>query len=213
MIRLRDLERRFGTRQVLRGLNLEIAPGDRVALMGANGSGKTTLLRILAGFTRPTSGDAWISGASVTESPWLVREKIGWVPATDGGFFPRLTGRENLELFGAIRGISAPGIAARISSLKEPLRLGPVLDTAFHQCSSGMRQSLALARALLSDPGVLLLDEPTRSLDPEASEVFRKFLREMTSGKTVLLSTHSPEEARHVGTRVLELRDGALCER
>lgn len=212
MIRVHGLERNFGPRPVLRGLNLEIAPGSRIALMGPNGSGKTTLLRILAGFIRPSRGEAWIGGASVTEDPGTVRAKIGWVPATEGGFFPRLTGRENLELFGAIHGLSRQEIERRIAELQGPLRLETVLSRAFHECSSGMRQKLALARAMLPDPELLLLDEPTRSLDPEAASLFRRFLTDATEGKTIVISTHSEAEARQVASRVFQMKEGVACE-
>ncbi|MCM2323276.1 MAG: ABC transporter ATP-binding protein [Oligoflexia bacterium] len=212
MIRTRGLGRSFGALHVLRGIELAIAPGERVALLGRNGSGKTTLLRVLSGLLAPTAGDAWIEGCSVIRAPLRAKARLGFLPAVEGGFFPRFTGRENLEFFAALRGLAAVAVDAALERVSPLASLRPALETPFHHASSGMKQALGLARALLGDPAVLLLDEPTRSLDPEAAAAFRSFLAAGLPGKTILFVTHAEEEAALCATRTLRLEELSQSE-
>lgn len=212
MIETRALTRRFGSRTVLNELSLTIDRGEKVALLGANGSGKTTLLRLLATRISPSSGDAFVAGRSVTGDPDGVRRRTGFMPAGDGGFFPRFTGLENLLFFAALRGETEDVTRERLSRFATFATLEQALRTPVALCSSGMRQALALLRALCGDPEVLLLDEPTRGLDPESQDLLIRLLRDGLPRQTILFSTHSREEARTAAHRGLHLAQGSVTE-
>ncbi len=193
ILRIENLGMCFGDKLIFRGISLEARVGESVALRGPNGSGKTTMLRCLTTLTLPSEGDAWIGDRSVKRDLRAVKELIGWVPAMDGGFFPRLNGEENLGFFGALRKFSAKEVRRKIAPWLsfEPVRLA--MATPYYLCSSGMKQSLHLVRALLSEPQVLFLDEPTRSLDTETAAALRRMLKETSESRLVFFSTHSPE--------------------
>lgn len=208
-IRLRSLSRSFHGRVIFHCDELEASNAGLVALRGPNGCGKTTLLRILSTLTAPSTGEAWIDDHSVVSNPARVRAAIGYVPAGDGGMFRRLTGRENLLLFGSLCGLTRGETLRSIDSTCEFLSLKPALECRFSQASSGMRQALSLARALLRDPQVLLLDEPSRALDPDARAKLWKALKTLAQTKAVLFTTHYPDEWREA-TAVWEINDQAL---
>lgn len=205
----RGLARSFGDRSILSGIELEAAPGEAIALLGPNGSGKTTLLRILATLLLPSAGDAWIGGHSVSADPGAVRRQIAWVPASEQGFLARLKGRENLRYFAALSGLADDReLARRISPWMALPPFEEALATPFNRCSTGMRQLLRMARALIARPRVLLLDEPTRSLDPETAAKARAILREAcgsASRVALVLATHSEEEAAFFSARAIRL--------
>lgn len=208
-IRIRALARSFRGRDVFTSDALEVATGGLIALRGANGSGKTTLLRILSTLTAPTRGDCWIDGCSIVDEPRRARASLGFVPAGDGGHFRKLTGRENLLLFGGLCGLTRRETSRAIDRWAELLPLERALETRFAFASSGMRQTLSLCRALLHDPRVLLLDEPSRALDSRAAAGLWSALRELSSTKTILFSSHDGDEWREAPT-VWEIKDGTL---
>jgi ABC-type multidrug transport system ATPase subunit len=209
ILEMKNLSRHF-ERAVLRDLNLVLEEGERVALLGQNGSGKTTLLRILATLITPSKGEAWVCGHSILSEPQAVRALIGWAPASDNGFFDRLTGLENLRFFGSLLRLSDKEIERRIEPLGklEPLRAA--FKIPFGHCSTGMKHCLVIARTLLTDPALLFLDEPTRSLDTTASNQVREALRSITPDKTVLFTTHLADEAQSLSTRTVKLEGGAF---
>lgn len=187
--------------------------GSAMAVVGPNGAGKSTLLRILATLLLPTRGTARVAGFDVVRRPADVRRQIGFHAGTDEGFYARLTARENLRFFAILNNLSAAAAGARIAKLAEWLNLGAALDRQVRTLSTGTIHRLSLARALLHRPPVLLLDEPTRSLDPLAAAEFRRFLREELvrgQGTTVLFSSHTPDEVRALADRVLLLDAGRL---
>ncbi len=213
----RDLARlRFsGARlDVLRDVSLELQPGELFGLLGPNGAGKTTLLKILATLVTPDGGTVSVCGADVGSEPARVRRALGSAPPEERSLSWRLTGRENLELFGALHGLAAEEAARRAIELLALVGLDPAAaDRMVGTFSSGMRQRLLIARSLVAGPRVLLLDEPTRSLDPMAARDLRRFIRETLCrerGLTVLLATHDPEEALRVCDRVGILHEGRL---
>lgn len=165
-IAVEQLTRAFGGLAVLDGLTLAIEPGERVALFGPNGCGKTTLLRCVLGTVTPTSGSVTVGGHRA--GTFAARSLIGVSLAQERSFYLRLSGRENLILFARLRGISRKTAAGRVDELTRELELGEVVARRADRCSTGQLQQLAFARALLGEPPVLLLDEPTRSLDQAA---------------------------------------------
>lgn len=194
---------------VLRGLELELGPGEALALRGDNGCGKTTLLRLVAGLLLPDAGRVEVCGAAPHRSA-AARAGVGF-SGDDRGLFRRLTGRHNLEFFAALHGFSQRRAAARIDELTEELDLADALDCRIDRCSSGMAARLSLARALLHAPRVLLLDEPTKSLDERHRNTVHGALTRRTRGGSILiLATHSAEDARRLGARTALLADGIL---
>ena len=203
------------TAPALRGVSFEVAPGEAVALLGANGAGKTTLLRILATLLLPTRGTAQLAGYDTIREPAAVRGQIGYHAGTDLGFYARLTGRENLRFFGHLNRLSSRLMDERIRSFGERFQLGDALDRQMRSLSSGTIQRLSLLRALLHEPSVLLLDEPTRSMDAIAAAEFRHFLkREVIAGRgtSLLFSSHSLQEIDLLADRVAILKKGTLLD-
>jgi ABC-type multidrug transport system ATPase subunit len=201
------------TSAALRGVAFEVAPGESVALLGANGAGKSTLLRILATLLLPTRGKASLAGHDVVDAPREVRRNLGYHAGTDLGFYARLTGRQNLRFFGRLNHLSDSLIGSRASFLAERFELGSALDKQVRLLSSGTVQKLSLLRALLHQPKVLLLDEPTRSLDAFAAASFRQFLKTevlRAQGTSLLFASHSLAEIELLADRVAVLHDGKL---
>ena len=197
----------------LAGLSLEVRSGEAVALLGANGAGKSTLLRILATLLLPTRGSAQIAGHDAATQAREVRRRLGYHAGSDLGFYARLTGRENLRFFGRLNHLSATLLARRIPDLAKQFHLEEALDRQVRTLSSGTVQRLSLARALLHEPQVLLLDEPTRSLDAIAAAEFRRFLKSevLRSGDTSLLfASHSLQEVELLADRVAVIDKGRL---
>lgn len=191
VLMIADLFRSFGAREVLTGFHLTIRRGERVALRGPNGSGKTTILRCIAGTLAPTSGSVLVGG-HVTGS-LEARRLIGTSLSQERSFYLRLSGRENLLFFARIRGHGGRAAAGVVSALEEELDLQEILAERVDRCSTGMVQQLALARALISNPPLLLLDEPTRSLDTAAAARLWAAL-ERRPDSAALISTHLEDD-------------------
>jgi ABC-type multidrug transport system ATPase subunit len=197
----------------LAGISFEVRPGEALALVGANGAGKSTLLRILATLLLPTQGRAEIAGHDAVLDPRGVRRQLGYHAGSDLGFYSRLTGRENLRFFGRLNHLSTAGVAQRIARLAEEFHLGEALDRQVRTLSTGTVQRLSLARALLHQPRVLLLDEPTRSLDAIAAFEFRRFLKTevLRRGDTSLLfASHTLPEVELLADRIAVIDAGRL---
>lgn len=197
---------------VLRGITLDVQPGDSVALLGANGAGKTTVLKSIATLLLPDSGLIRVLGTDVARDPGSARRHVGYVLADDRSFHWRLTASENLDFFARLEGISAGEAKPRIAALLERLDLQANASQPFGEFSTGMRQRLAVARALLKRPRVLLMDEPTRSIDPaHAADIWRLVREEVeqVSGCLVLV-THQIQEALSLCSRVAILADGQI---
>lgn len=180
-----------------------------IMLKGENGSGKSTLLRILAGLLEPGRGRVRVAGLSPAGARAAAR--VGWCGGGDGGFSRRLPLRADLELHGRLLGLSGRGLGRRIEELAERLGFASHLGLAAERCSTGLRQRAALARALLHDPPVLLLDEPLRGVDPASALGLADELRRARSPASAVWVSHSPAEFARVADRVLELRSGRLA--
>ncbi|MGB6625701.1 MAG: ABC transporter ATP-binding protein [Candidatus Acidiferrales bacterium] len=197
----------------LAGISFTAARGEAVALIGANGAGKSTLLRVLATLLLPTRGTAEIGGCDVVREGAHARRQLGYHTGGEEGFYGRLTGRENLLLFGTMNNLSAADARQRVAEMRELLDIGDSLDRQVRSYSTGMLQRLSLARALLHGPSVLILDEPTRSLDMVAAADFRRFLKSQILGQrgtTLLFASHVLEEVDELAGRVALLHAGRL---
>ena len=198
---------------VLENVSFSVARGELVGLLGPNGAGKTTLLQVLATLAHPDQGRVTIDGVCVRSQAQHVRRMIGFCASAERGFYYRLSARENLRFFAALTGLAARNVERRIDEVLELVELSESGETLFGAFSSGMRQRLAVARALLGDPPILLLDEPTRALDPLHADALRIFIRTTLveeRGKTVVLATNLLEEAWSLCDRIAVLREGRI---
>ena len=197
----------------LRGVTLEVFAGEVLGLVGPNGAGKTTLLEILSTLLLPDSGQARVCGYDVISEAAKVRETISYCSSASQTFYPRLTGWQNLEFFAALNDLSPADAREKIRDGMSLMGLDRAAHTTFQCYSDGMKQRLALARALLTGAPVLLLDEPTKGLDPamqaEMQQLMRRTLVDRL-GKTLLLVTHSLTEAEALCDRVALLREGVI---
>ena len=213
-LRLRSLRpvRRQPPVCALRDLDLTIHRGEILGLLGTNGAGKTTLLKILATLILPTAGRVTVEGYNVARDAERVKALIGLAISDERSFYWRLTGRQNLEFFAAFQGLRPKATRDRIEQLREQLGL-EALHRDVGVYSTGMRHRLAIARALLPQPQILLLDEPTRSLDPLATSALHHLIRDTLvaqMGCTVVLATHNLQEAEELCERIAVLHEGQL---
>jgi ABC-type multidrug transport system ATPase subunit len=201
------------TSVALAGITFSVRDGESVALLGANGAGKSTLLKILATLLLPTKGRAFVAGHDTALDSRSVRRQLGYHAGTDHGFYPRLTGRQNLLFFGRLNQLSTSATTKRIDLLSQQFHLDEMLDRQVRTLSTGTVQRLSLARALVHQPRVLLLDEPTRSLDAIAAAEFRRFLKAqiLESGNTSLLfASHTLPEVELLADRVAVIDRGRI---
>ena len=180
--------------------------GGVVGLLGPNGAGKTTLMSMIATLTRPTEGRIVFDGADVAKEPDAVRRRLGFLPQ-DFGVYPNLTAFETLDYLARLKGVRD---RAKVAATLEKVGLHGVADRAVGGFSGGMRQRLGIAQALVADPDLLVVDEPTAGLDPEERVRFRNLLSEIGFGKLVLLSTHIVSDVESVATQIAVLREGRL---
>jgi len=200
--------------RALDGVDLEVKQGEVFGLLGANGAGKTTLLKILCTLLVPTRGRAAVNGYDVVEAARKVRQVVGYCLDTERSFYYRLTGTQNLAFFATLNNLTSREATTRITEVLNMVELNGAANAPFMTYSKGMQQKLGLARALLTNPAILLLDEPTKSLDPGAATEFRRFLRHTVAeglGKTILLVTHSLEEARECCDRAAIMDQGRIA--
>ncbi len=208
MLQAVNLYKSFGSRRVLRGLNLTVEPGEIVALIGVNGAGKSTLMRILSTLTKPDGGRVILNGIPVGKDPTRARQQIGVVlhaPMLYGS----LTGSENLRFYCRAYGIADAD--QRIERVLEEMNLAPRADDLARTYSRGMQQRLSIARAFLHDPQILLLDEPLTGLDDDSILRLHTSLKSAAEqGKTILFATHDLEHACALAARVVVLHQGII---
>ncbi len=210
---LSRLGRRAERRMALSDVTVDIARGGVFGLVGPNGAGKTTLLKLIATLFLPDSGSIRVDGLDVVAQALEVKRRIGLCPNEDRSFYLRLSARRNLEFFGTLLGLSRAKLARRIGEVANTVDLASVIDRPFRTLSSGMRQRLAIARAMLGEPEVYIFDEPTRAVDPVHAGEIRRLLRDHvahTLGKTVIVSTNVLEEAWSICDDVAILANGRL---
>ena len=209
MIESLGLTMRFGRRTVVERLSFRVGRGELCAFLGRNGAGKTTTMRMLAGVLRPSGGTARVNGHDVVAERCAAAAAIGFLPEAATGF-SRLTVGEFLRFCGASRGLAGRVLAASIDRATGLVHAREARDALMGELSKGWRQRAWLAQALLHDPPVLILDEPTDGLDPVERMHIRALLQHVAGNKAVLLSTHVLEEAEEVATRVLVVERGRI---
>ena len=204
------LGRAFDDRWAVRGVSLAVHRGEVVGLLGPNGAGKTTTVRMLTALIRPTEGTATVDGFDVREHPESVRTRVGILTETPG-LYDKLSATANLDFFGRLYGLTTPVRAERIERYLRLFSLWERRDDLAATFSKGMKQKLAIARALLHDPSVVFLDEPTAALDPEAAFIVREAIETLRkAGRTIVLATHNLDEADRLCDRIAFIRGGLL---
>lgn len=204
------LSRRFGEQEAVKSIRFDVQAGTIFGLLGANGAGKTTTLRMLATLLQPTSGRATVAGHSILDAPLEVRRNLGYLTG-DTGLYGRLTPTEIFRYFGQLHGLSPSTLKQRIEWLAEGLAMGPFLQKKCEKLSTGQKQRVNIARALVHDPQVIVFDEPTAGLDILSAQFILDVLRgERDKGKTVLFSTHILSEAEVLCDTIGLLHQGEL---
>lgn len=203
---------RGGESRALSNISLSVRRGEALVLLGPNGSGKTTLLKLVSTMLLPNTGRVFVEGADTQINPQRVRRHVGFAVAGERSFFPRLSARENLDFFAALDDVPRQERRRRVDEMLQRTGLSDAADTLVMKFSSGMYQRLGIARALIKEPSVILLDEPTRSLDPASATYFWNLVRDLPShGAAVILATHTFSEAVAVGDNVAVLHAGELA--
>ncbi|MGH9789103.1 MAG: ABC transporter ATP-binding protein [Candidatus Acidiferrales bacterium] len=201
------------TKRALDSVSFSVAPGEILGLVGPNGAGKTTLLKILCTLLEPNQGRAALFGHDVVREGAAARRLLGYSPGSERSFYLRLSPRDNLRFYGTLNNLPACALAERMERLLGELGLNDSADVPVRNFSTGMLQRLALARALLHQPRVLIFDEPTRSLDPAAAAWWQDYVRrELAQGQgcTVVLATHNLAEAEEVCDRLAVFHAGRV---
>ena len=210
MIEAIGLRKSYGETEAVRGVSFEAEKGSVLGLLGPNGAGKTSIMKVLTGYHYPDGGRALVCGIDVTEDPVGVKRRVGYLPES-APLYPDLTPAEFLSFAADARGLEGKARTAAIGRAVEACGIGPVLRRPVEELSKGFRQRLGLAQAILHDPEVLILDEPTTGLDPNQILEIRALVREIGHEKTVILSTHVLQEVEAVCSRVVILNEGHVA--
>jgi sodium transport system ATP-binding protein len=204
------LEKALGSTQVLRGISLEAESGEIFGLLGPNGAGKTTTLRIICTLLRPDSGSVNVLGYDTGGAPQEVRRRVGVVTA-EFGVYPRLSAKENIAYIAELSGVPTGEVDRRVDAVIDRLDMGSFARQRAESLSSGQKQKVAIARAIVHDPPVLMFDEPTSNLDVLASRDIRDFMVESRGrGKCVIFSTHVLHDAERLCDRVTIIHQGRV---
>ena len=209
-VKVDRLAKQLGPNKVLRGVSFEACAGEIFGLLGPNGAGKTTTLRVISTLLAPDSGSVEVLGLDTKTSPQEVRRHVGVVTA-EIGVYPRLTARENIKYFAELAGVLNGDLTRRVDSVLERLDMRPFANQRAESLSSGQKQKVAIARAIVHDPAVLMFDEPTSNLDVLASKEVREFMVESRGrGKCVIFSTHVLHDAERLCDRVTIIHQGRV---
>ncbi|MBS1723045.1 MAG: ATP-binding cassette domain-containing protein [Armatimonadetes bacterium] len=215
MIKTESLSKHFqdpkkGWIRAVEDVSVEAQPGKVFGMLGVNGAGKTTFLRMLSTVISPTGGKAWVNGFDVLKEPERVRESIGFLSASTA-LYGRLTGEEVLEYFGGLFGLAGEELHSRIRSVSQALRLDEFAGQLCDKMSTGQKQRVSIARAILHDPPVLFFDEPTAGLDVVTSQTVMEFIESYRdAGKTIVFSTHIMSEAERICDHIAVIDQGRI---
>jgi len=209
MIRVRDVTKRYGDVTAVDRVSFEVPPGTVAGFVGPNGAGKSSLLKIMATYSLPTSGGIEIAGHDVVARPLAVRRTLGYLPEHNA-LYDSMRVDRFLRFVAEARGMRGARLRERLARVAELTATGPVLGKRIHECSKGYRQRVGLAAALIHDPRVLILDEPTHGLDPLQVVAFRDFVRGLAAERTILFSSHIMSEVEAISDRILVIHQGRL---
>lgn len=207
-IAVRELSKSFGRFQAVKGISFEVQPGEIVGFLGPNGAGKTTTIKMITGLLKITSGVVQVDGLDIREHPARIKKKLGYM-SQKFSLYPLLTALENIEFFGGISGLAARELQASAVRMMEQVDTA-VLKQRIQDVPPGIRQKVALFVCLMPDPGIILLDEPTSGVDPEARRLFWDEIYALKKrGKTLLVSTHNLDEAEYCD-RIIIIHNGEI---
>ena len=209
MITTKSLTKRYGNKLAVDDLTFSVAPGEVLGFLGANGAGKSTTMRMIAGFIAPTSGSVSVCGHDIESEAVAAKSCIGYLPE-GAPSYGEMTVSEFLDFVADVRGLSGAQRGARRALVVERLALGSVIHQVVETLSKGYRRRVGLAQALIHDPKVLILDEPTDGLDPNQKHEVRRLINELSKDKLVVVSTHILEEVHEVCTRAIIIADGRI---
>lgn len=209
MIEIDGLTKRYGRHTVVDNLSFRCEPGEVLGFLGPNGAGKSTTMKMLTGFVAPTSGRATVCGHDVETDSLAAAKRLGYLPE-GAPSYAEMTPRTFLDFIANVRELEGARREARLSEVIERLHLGPVLDQSIDTLSKGFNRRVGLAQAILHDPDVLILDEPTDGLDPNQKHEVRELIRSMSAEKLIIISTHILEEVEAVCSRAIIIADGKV---
>lgn len=213
MIKVFNLSKNFGQFNALKNINLEVNNGEILGLLGENGAGKSTFLRILSTMLKPSSGSAEVCGFDVLSKPEKVRQNVGILFGSETGLYERMTPKENIEFFGRLSGIEENNLKDRAELLAEKFGFKDYQNKLVGKLSKGMKQKVAVARAVIHDPSVILLDEPDAGLDFKASRIIFNFMQQCKSeGKSIIYSSHSLENIKNYSDKIAVIRRGEIIK-
>ena len=209
MIEVKNLKRRFGAFEAVRGISFRVGKGEVLGFLGPNGAGKSTTMRMITGFLPPTAGSVVVCGHDVEREPVEAKKCIGYLPESAPSY-RSMTVEDYLCFVAEIRGYRGSEALGRVEAAIEKARLRPVVRKTIETLSKGYRQRTCFAQAILHDPPVLVMDEPTDGLDPNQKYTVRGMIREMAAEKAIIVSTHILEEVDAVCTRAIVIADGEI---
>jgi len=209
MVRAKNLVKKFGTRYALKGISFEVNERSVVGFLGPNGAGKTTTMRILTGYLAPTDGTVEVAGYDVLKNPLQVKARVGYMPESPP-IYAEMTVKEFLSFVADIKGIPTKNKRASVEKVIEETAIGDVQNRLIGRLSRGYRQRVGLAQALIHNPEVLILDEPTAGLDPIQIHEIRELIKILGRDRTVLLSTHILPEVTQTCTRAMIIHEGSI---
>jgi len=209
MLEVKNLKKNFGSFQAVKGISFTVAKGEVLGFLGPNGAGKSTTMRMITGFLPPSDGTAVICGHDVTVDPVGAKRCLGYLPESAPSY-RAMTVTDFLTFIANVRGFRGAEAKARVDAVIEKARLANVAKQTIETLSKGYRQRTCFAQAILHDPQVLIMDEPTDGLDPNQKFVVRQMIKEMAADKAIIISTHILEEVEAVCTRALIIADGEI---
>ena len=209
MLEIKELHKQFGPLHAVRGISFGVQQGEVLGFLGPNGAGKSTTMRMITGFLPPTSGTAVVNGHDVATDPIAAKKQIGYLPE-NAPVYSDMTVRNFLRFVAEIRGFSGAGLGRYVDAAIENARLEAVRHQTVSTLSKGYKQRVCFAQAILHDPPILIMDEPTDGLDPNQKQVVRTMIREMASKKVIVVSTHILEEVEAICSRAIIIANGNL---
>src|SRR3989338_92993 len=209
MITVENITKNFGVVQALKGVSFEIKKGEIVGFLGRNGAGKTTLMRILTSYLTQSYGRAFIDGMDVAKKSMAVRRRIGYLPETPP-LYSNMTARDYLMFAARLKDVPLKKIKPQVDKVLNECYLRNVADQSIATLSKGYQQRVGIAQAILNDPAILILDEPTNGLDPVQIQRVRELIRNLERERTIIISTHILSEIEQIAKRVLIIKDGAV---